>query len=98
MENNSLKRSQLIKNLSRSLSIDHQTSEAAVKTILKTMSKALINERRIEIRGFGALDVRTHTNKVVRNPKTGEILPNHHEYKIHFKPGKDLREQVLKLK
>jgi integration host factor subunit beta len=98
MENNSLKRSQLIKNLRRSLSIDHQTSEAAVKTILKTMSKALINERHIEIRGFGAFDVRKHKNKIARNPKTGEILPNQVAYKIHFKPGKDLRKQVLKLK
>ncbi|MCF6777622.1 integration host factor subunit beta [Thiotrichales bacterium 19X7-9] len=98
MSRDVISKSKIIKNLSRSLHIDHQKSDMAVKTILNLMSHALKNNRRIEIRGFGVLEVREHKNKSVRNPKTGEILSNVSAHKIHFKPGKYLKESVINIK
>jgi integration host factor subunit beta len=90
-------RSEIIKTLSNKVQIHHEQASEAIKTIVNLMSKSLSNNRRIEIRGFGSFEVHEHKNKVVRNPKTGKVIPNATQYAIHFKPGKSLREQVLKL-
>lgn len=68
--------------------------ESSVKIILETMTEALMANERIEIRGFGSFELRHREPRVGRNPKTGEsvLLPAKHI--PHFKPGKELREQV----
>ena len=68
--------------------------ELAVKTILDTMSQALSQGDRIEIRGFGSFSLHFRSPRVGRNPKTGESVSLKGKYVPHFKPGKELREQV----
>jgi DNA-binding protein HU-beta len=64
----------------------------AVSAVLRTMKEALLDERRIELRGFGVFEVRDRKRGIGRNPKTGvevEITPGK---TVRFKPGKRLRE------
>jgi len=68
--------------------------ELAVKTILDTMSQALSQGDRIEIRGFGSFSLHFRNPRLGRNPKTGESVELKGKYVPHFKPGKELREQV----
>ncbi len=68
--------------------------ELAVNSILELMSQKLIDDERIEIRGFGSFHVRVQKARIVRNPMTGALLPNGAKPKVHFKPGKELRERV----
>lgn len=68
--------------------------ELAVKTILDTMSQALSQGARIEIRGFGSFSLHFRSPRLGRNPKTGESVELRGKYVPHFKPGKELREQV----
>ncbi|WP_347950301.1 integration host factor subunit beta [Pokkaliibacter sp. MBI-7] len=68
--------------------------EAAVKTILDHMSEALARGDRIEIRGFGSFSLHFRAPRVGRNPKTGESVPLGPKFVPHFKPGKELRDQV----
>ena len=68
--------------------------ELAVKTILDTMSQALSQGDRIEIRGFGSFSLHFRNPRLGRNPKTGESVQLRGKYVPHFKPGKELREQV----
>ncbi|WP_253730210.1 HU family DNA-binding protein [Treponema sp. OMZ 790] len=52
----------------------------------------------IEIRGLGSFDfVVLHGKKNARNPKTGERVLTADRCKIRFKPGKELKEALLKL-
>ena len=68
--------------------------EAAVKDILDHMAETLIDGKRIEIRGFGSFTLRHLPPRQSRNPKTGERLVLDHQYRVHFKPGLELRERV----
>ena len=68
--------------------------ELAVKTILDTMSQALSQGDRIEIRGFGSFSLHFRNPRLGRNPKTGESVELKGKYVPHFKPGKELRDQV----
>jgi len=68
--------------------------ELAVKTMLDHMTDALSTGERIEIRGFGSFSLHYRAPRMGRNPKTGEAVPLPAKYVPHFKPGKELRDQV----
>ncbi|MBU0551121.1 integration host factor subunit beta [Myxococcota bacterium] len=69
-------------------------AESVVNTIFETMSDALINDTRVEIRGFGSFEVRQYDAYQGRNPKTGEEVPVRSKRAPFFKTGKELRERV----
>ena len=65
-----------------------------INKILELMSKALIDNQRIEIRGFGSFSLHYRPPRNAHNPKTGEKVVTEAKYSPHFKPGKELRERV----
>lgn len=68
--------------------------ELAVKAMLDHMTESLSEGERIEIRGFGSFSLHYRAPRTGRNPKTGDSVELGAKYVPHFKPGKDLREQV----
>ncbi len=66
----------------------------SVREIINHMSSTIANGNRIEIRGFGSFTLRQRNPRMGRNPKTGEPVPLGAKFAPHFKPGKDLKEQV----
>lgn len=68
--------------------------ELAIKTMLDHMTDSLAQGERIEIRGFGSFSLHFRAPRVGRNPKTGESVELDAKHVPHFKPGKELREQV----
>jgi integration host factor subunit beta len=68
--------------------------ELAVKTIIDLMSQTLSQGQRIEIRGFGSFSLHYRAPRAGRNPKTGESVQLTAKHVPHFKPGKELRDQV----
>ncbi len=88
-------KSELIERITtRHPELSNKDIELAVKTILDTMSQALSQGDRIEIRGFGSFSLHFRNPRLGRNPKTGESVELRGKYVPHFKPGKELREQV----
>lgn len=68
--------------------------ELAIKLLLDQMSQSLATGERIEIRGFGSFSLHYRKPRQGRNPKTGETVDLEGKYVPHFKPGKELRDQV----
>ena len=69
-------------------------AELTVKTILDTLTTALAEGQRIEIRGFGSFGVNVRPPRVGRNPRSGEKVMVQEKRVPHFKAGKELRERV----
>ena len=65
-----------------------------INKILDLMSDALINNQRIEIRGFGSFALNYRPSRIGRNPKSGSKVEVPEKYVPHFKAGKELRERV----
>lgn len=88
-------KSELIEKIvSRQPQLSSKDIELAVKTLLDQMSLSLSSGERIEIRGFGSFSLHYRAPRTGRNPKTGETVELQGKYVPHFKPGKELRDQV----
>ena len=66
----------------------------SVDVILNCISDGLAAGKRVEIRGFGSLQLRYRKPRVGRNPRTGESVMVEGKYFPRFKPGRNLRERV----
>lgn len=86
---------QLIESLAEKLpELSRQDSETIVKTIVEQLSEAISSGERVEIRGFGAFSLHHRNAAQIKNPKSGETISIAEKYKVHFKPGLDLRNKV----
>jgi integration host factor subunit beta len=68
--------------------------ERVVGVILERMIEALESGGRVELRGFGALSVRSRDARSGRNPRTGEPVEVRAKHVPFFKSGKELRERL----
>lgn len=65
-----------------------------VTIMFDTMIRALQDNRRIEIRGFGSFWVKARLAALRRNPKTGKKVTVGDRMVPFFKAGKQLKEQI----
>ena len=89
-----MNKSELVETLSIKNNLTYKKSEQIVHLIFDAMSQALIDNDRIEIRGFGSFMVKDYKAYTGRNPKTGEIIKVSEKKLPFFKVGKELRERV----
>jgi integration host factor subunit beta len=68
--------------------------ERIVSTIFDSITDALAQGRRVELRGFGAFSTRERDPRIGRNPRTGEKVDVTAKRVPYFKAGKDLRERL----
>jgi len=88
-------KSELIETLARKQShLAYRDVELAVKGLLEAMSQSLSHGERIEVRGFGSFSLHYRPPRMGRNPKSGDPVVLRGKYVPHFKPGKQLRQQV----
>lgn len=93
-----MNKSDLIESLTQRLSnLPAKDIEIIVNTIFDSMTTALAQGNRIEIRGFGSFEVRVRQPRLGRNPKTGDSVDVGLRKVPFFKVGKELRERVNKL-
>ncbi|BAI80884.1 integration host factor, beta subunit [Deferribacter desulfuricans SSM1] len=69
--------------------------EFIVNGVFNTIKEALKNGEPVEIRGFGSFKIRQKEAKVGRNPKTGETVQIPAKKVPYFKPGKEIKEQLI---
>jgi len=69
-------------------------AEEIVDMVFNTMSDALVDGDRIEVRGFGSFVVKEYKGYTGRNPKTGELITVKGKRLPFFKTGKELKEKV----
>lgn len=78
-----------------------QTQEdvlAVVQRTLDYISEALANGKTIELRNFGVFEVKMRKARIGRNPNAPERdVPIPPRAVVKFKPGKEMREAVLRL-
>ena len=74
--------------------LTRRDSDVIVETIFEAMVRALREDDKIEIRGFGSFRTRQRKPRIGRNPKTGDRVEVPAKRVPYFKPSKDLRDLV----
>ena len=77
-------------------SLYHRDLEQLVNTVFETITTALEDGDRVELRGFGAFSVRERKARIGRNPRTGEPVNVESKRMPFFKMGKGMRERLNK--
>lgn len=68
--------------------------ENVVNAILDTVTDALSQGNRVELRGFGAFSVKSRPARSGRNPRTGEHVAVKQKVVPFFKSGKEMRVRL----
>jgi integration host factor subunit beta len=69
-------------------------AEQIVDTIFEEITKALVTDARVELRGFGAFSVKSRKARMGRNPRTGETVRVDDKRVPFFKIGKKMHERL----
>ncbi len=89
-----MNKSDLIVSVAKEAELPLRKAEEIVNLVFDTMSKALVDGDRIEIRGFGSFMVKEYKGYTGRNPKTGQQISVTDKKLPFFKTGKELKEKV----
>ena len=77
--------------------VQQQVLDVVQKT-LDYISESLAKGRKVELRNFGVFEVKVRKARVGRNPNAPETdVPIPERAVVKFKPGKEMREEVIKL-
>jgi integration host factor subunit beta len=67
-----------------------------VDVFFDTISKAISNGERVELRGFGVFDVKQRQARIARNPKNGEAVAVPAKKIPFFRMGKNMKDRINK--
>ncbi len=91
-------RADIIRRAGDKLNLTQDEMKIILDTTLDTMAEMLTEEQsriRIELRNFGIFEVKpTRAKPRARNPRTNEEVYVPPRRKIHFKPGKIIRQEL----
>ena len=69
-----------------------------IQKTLDYISQSVAQGRKVELRNFGVFEVKVRKARVGRNPNAPETdVPIPERAVVKFKPGKEMREKVIKL-
>ncbi|MBI4040520.1 MAG: integration host factor subunit beta [Deltaproteobacteria bacterium] len=89
-----MNKSELIDMITEHGQMTKKKAELVVNVVFDSMAQALINNDRIEIRGFGSFVNKDYKSYQGRNPRTGDAIEVTPKRLPFFKVGKELREIV----
>ena len=86
----------LVETVAEAADIPRKQADEVVQVILESIIIALRSGDKVELRGFGSFRIRQRGERIGRNPKTGEQVHVPPKKIPYFKPGKYLREELLR--
>ena len=88
----------LVSRISNETGMIQMEVQKVVQLTLDYISAAVADGDKVELRNFGVFEVRTRKPRIGRNPNepnTNVTIPSRSV--VRFKPGKEMRESVMKL-
>lgn len=89
-----MNRSEIIRSLAEKDQISIEDATIIVNIFFDSIKKALVNDDRVEIRGFGSFKMKNYGRYSGRNPKTGQTVHVECKKLPFFRVGKELKEYI----
>lgn len=94
-EESTVTKAQIVDLIANGTGLTKVETAAVVDGFLATVSHALKNGERVELRGFGTFCIRERKEKHINNPKTGKLMHIRHRVVPDFKPSPQLKAEVF---
>ena len=89
-----MKESELIKDIASQANISHADAKRALRALSTSISKALKNNDKVNLRGIGVFATAKRNARKGRNPKTGEQITIKEKKVVRFKAGSKLKNVI----
>ena len=89
-----MNKSELVASVAEVAELTKKDAEKAVNAVFASVQKALVEDDKVQIIGFGTFEFRTRAARKGRNPQTGETIEIPASKNPVFKAGKALKEAV----
>jgi integration host factor subunit beta len=87
-------KAELVEKVADKIQLTKKQTETVVNLLLNSITEALSEGDKVELRGFGSFRIRNRNPREGRNPKTGDTVQIPAKRVPFFKAGKELREMV----
>ncbi|MBQ0052139.1 MAG: HU family DNA-binding protein [Treponema sp.] len=91
-----MNKTELVDAIAKDTGLSKKDSEAALKSFIENVSKAMEKGDSVQLVGFGTFEVGERAARSGRNPKTGETITIAASKSPKFKAGKALKDRVNK--
>ena len=78
----------------KTVGLSRTESAQLVEAVIEEICASVERGEAVKLSSFGSFLVRSKTERIGRNPKTGDSVELKGKNVPHFKPGKELRERV----
>ena len=85
---------ELVIRVANTLGMTQSDVAKVIEGTFDTISRALAEGERWELRDFGVFEVKTRASRIGRNPRTGDQVPVPERKVVTFRPGKKMKEMV----
>ena len=89
-----MNKTELIEVVAQKADLKKKDAEAAVNAVFTAFEDALAAGEKVQLIGFGTLEVKTKAARTGRNPATGETITIPASKQIKFSAGKTLKDKV----
>ena len=85
---------EIVKEISEKSGLTQLKTKEIVQQTFDSITQALIQRGRIELRNFGVFEVKTRKQRKARNPRTGDEVFVPEKKVVTFKPGKEMMDKI----
>ena len=89
-----MNKSELIAALTAKTALSKKDAEKVLNAFVDSVSASLIKGEKVQLIGFGTLDVKSRPARTARNPRTGAEIKIKASKAPTFKAGKALKDKV----
>lgn len=91
-----MNKAELIEALANKAGLQKQEAKRALDAYIEIVTEQMSKKEEITLIGFGSLIPRPQSQRLARNPKTGDPVMIKARTSVKFKPGKYLLEAINK--
>ena len=89
-----MNKTELISAVAEKADLSKKDSEAAVKSLVETVTEELKKGEKVQLVGFGTFEVSERAARAGRNPQTGKVMKIKASKAPKFKAGKALKDAI----
>jgi len=98
MSETKLTKAEVIDNIFPKVKVSKRNIHKIVNLFFQELKEGMLQNRIIELRGFGTFEIRDRKGRKARNPKTGASVIVKDHGVVSFRPGKELKEKAWSLR